>query len=63
MTPEDKRRKAEPEVVDISNGALFLRIVALEREIQGLRLELRDVGAAARRADLETMRIGTGDGE
>jgi hypothetical protein len=32
----DKRRKAHPEEIDTSNGALFLKIVYLERRVKYL---------------------------
>jgi hypothetical protein len=61
MTNEDdKRKKAHEEIVDISNGELFLRIVALEREVQGLKLQLAEIAPKADHAYLQTMRIGGG---
>lgn len=36
----DKRKKAHPEEVDISNGALFLRIAELERQVKYLEKEI-----------------------
>ncbi len=55
---KDKRKKAHPEDVDISNGALFLRVVALEREIKGLKQRLNEMEPRIGHAYLHTMRIG-----
>lgn len=38
----DKRKKAHGEEIDISNGALFLRILALERKLQDMEMDLRN---------------------
>lgn len=44
-TPEkpDKRDKAHATEVNIDNGALFLRLLALERRVKYLELTLRRV--------------------
>ena len=38
--PEDKKRKAQGEEIDISNKMLFLRIEILEREVAYLMREV-----------------------
>lgn len=59
----DKRRKAHPEEVDTSNGALFLRTVHLEHENQALRMSLRELErrVEALERNAAVMRIGGRD--
>lgn len=39
----DKRAKAQAETIDISPGALFLRIVELERQVKYLQRQINDM--------------------
>jgi len=58
----DKRKKMEPEEIDISNGALFLMITDLKREIQSLKKELKELKPMIHQSYGRTMRIGGSNG-
>ena len=58
MSEQPKRKKAHAKEVDTSNGALFLRIAELERQVKWLTKRLDEVEPKAGQAYLYTMRIG-----
>jgi len=58
MSNEDKRKKMESETIDISNGALFLMIRDLEREVKYLKNQIDEIRPMAENAHIHTMRIG-----
>jgi len=50
----------EPEEVDISNVALLLRIIELEKTVKNLKRQLAEIEPKADHAYLHTIRIGGG---
>lgn len=60
MKPPDPPTKADPVEVDISPGALFLRIVELEREVKGMRRQIAEMEPRVWHAWTQTARIGGG---
>ena len=56
----DKRRKARPSEVDISNSALFLRIVQLERQVKFLQRQIDLMQPHVEYAYGQTMSVGGG---
>ena len=60
MDANDKRKKAEPEEIDISNGSLFLMIRNLEREVKYLKSQIVKYEPMIEQSYGQTMRVGGG---
>jgi hypothetical protein len=58
MKKNEKRRKAQGEEINISNGALFLRIVELERAVAYLGREIDKLQEHSRDPVAHNIRIG-----